>query len=68
MAGCVAVVAHGDFRDAVAVIIEDIEVDRAGNVLNQDVALPARVLVPGQFGSALIDDDEAGFAIADIRE
>ena len=58
------IVAHGDFRNAVAIVIVDIEVDGAGNVLDDDVALPGGILEPGEFGAALVHHDEVGAAVA----
>src|SRR5437016_4726518 len=54
------VVPHCDFRNAVAVVIVDVEIDGTRHALDEYVALPRWILEPGEFGAALIDHDEVG--------
>ena len=58
------VVPHRDFGNAVAVVIVDVEVDGARHVFDDDVALPGRILVPGELRAALVDHDQVGPAVA----
>jgi hypothetical protein len=58
------VVPHCDFRNAAAVVIVDVEIDGARHVLDEYVALPRWVLVPGEFGAALVHHDEVRPAVA----
>src|SRR5450759_3434892 len=58
------VVPHGDFWNAVAVIIVNVEIDGARHVLDDYVALPRWILVPGEFSAALVHHDEVRPAIA----
>jgi hypothetical protein len=52
-----------DFGNAVAVHIPGRQIDHAGEILGDDVALPAGILEPYQFGHAGGERDEVGFAV-----
>src|ERR1019366_7204086 len=58
------VVPHCDFGNAVAVVIVNVEIDGARHVLDDYVALPRWILVPGEFSAALVYHDEVRPAVA----
>ncbi len=55
---------HCDFRNAVAVVVVDVEIDSARHVPDEYVARPCWILEPREFGAALVHDDEVRPAVA----
>ena len=57
------VVAHRDFRNAVAVVIVDVEIDGARHILDQYVTLPSWIFEPREFRASFVYDDEVRSAV-----